>query len=395
MKGSQIMTYKSDVIDKHIDHIIDFRRTLHKNPELSFKEFETTKRILEGLEDTKIKFYDLSRETGLIGMLEKDPSYDYIAVRGDIDALPIEEQTDLDFKSQNEGIMHACGHDIHASIIYGFAKIIDELYDHLKYNIVFIFQPAEEVMGGAKFIREELERLEIPVDKVMMYHTWPTLNEGLIGYRKEDMMAGSTSFNAEIRVKGGHAAHPSKTPDPIYLASNVIQFIQSIVSRFNNPTTPLVVTVGKIHAGDRNNVIPSKLEFGGTIRSFSVESIDLAKKMIEEYLMSVTELAGAEAEINFRGYCPPVVNNPELVSEFINAGGEGDSKFHELKEPSMGSEDFAFLMEKYVGAAFRIGTRIEGVEESGLSLHSPEIIFSEKSLRTGIEALVDFATQDD
>lgn len=386
------MSVKEEAIDNHLEHIINFRRRMHKNPELSFKEFETTKLIENGLEDTKINFYELSKDVGLIGMLEKDLSYDYVAVRADIDALPIHEETNLDFKSEVDGKMHACGHDIHTSILYGFAKVVNDLYEDLKYNIVFIFQPAEETLGGAKYIKEELKRLEVPVNKIVMYHTWPTLNEGLIGYRDEQFCAGTQSFNAKLKVKGGHAAHPHKSADPIYLASNIIQFIQGIVSRFNNPATPLVITIGQIHAGERNNVIPSECHFGGTIRSFSEESIELAKKMIENYSNELTEMSDAKFEIKYSTYCPPLINTPDVVEEFISAG-EDKAVYHELKEPSMGSEDFAFFVQDYVGAAFRIGTRIPDVPESGYSLHSPEIVFSEKSIKTGIKALVDFVTK--
>src|SRR5699024_3042500 len=221
------MTVKDEAVDNHIEHIINFRRRLHRKPELSFEEYQTTnlidnglgdtrikfrmrlhrepersfeefqkKNIIEnGLGDTKIKFHEHSEKTGLIGVMEKDPGLDYIGVRADMDALPVTEMTELDFKSEKDGVMHACGHDIHTSIVYGFANVINEMYDDLKYNLVFIFQPAEEVLGGAKYIKSELERLEIPVDKIVMFHTWPTLKEGLIGYREEDMMAGSTSFD--------------------------------------------------------------------------------------------------------------------------------------------------------------------------------------------------------
>jgi len=386
------MSVKEEVIDKHLDHIVNFRRRLHKKPELSFKEFEMTDMIVNGLEDTKIKFYELSEDTGAIGVLEKDPDYEYVGVRADIDALPIEEETDLEFKSEIDGRMHACGHDIHSSILYGFAKVIDELYDDLKYNIVFIFQPAEEILKGAKYIKEELKRLEVPVDKIVMYHTWPNLNEGLVGYRDEQFCAGAQSFNVKLKAKGGHAAHPHKTADPVYLAADIIHFIQAIVSRYNNPATPLVITIGQIHAGERNNVIPDVCTFGGTMRSFSEESIRDAREIMEKYIKEVTAMVGADYEIEFKNYCPPLINTPEVVEEFVNAG-EDESVYHKLKEPSMGSEDFSFYLDEYVGAAFRIGTRMEDVEESSYSLHSPEIVFSEKSIKTGIKALVDFTTR--
>lgn len=381
----------NSILDNNLEDIVQFRRYLHENPELSFKEFSTTKTIKEKLSNTPFKFYELSEETGLIGHLEKDPSLMTIAIRADIDALPIVESTGLPYTSKNEGVMHACGHDIHTSILYGYCKIISKLYDQIKSNLVVIFQPAEEIMSGAQYIKEELRKHQIKIDEIVAYHTWPFLEEGKVGYRKGDMMAGAMSFHVEIKASGGHAAHPHTTADPVFLSTNMINFFQSIISRYNNPVKPLVITVGSIHGGNKANVISSSCEFSGTMRSFSKDSLDKARKLIENYVANISEMSGATCEITFDNYCPPVINNHEIVEEFINASPS--DLMAELHEPSMGSEDFAFYLEDYKGALFRVGTRIENEDKSKLGLHNPSIIFSEKAIEAGIKALINFTTK--
>lgn len=380
-----------DLLNKNIEDIIQFRRDMHTNPELSFKEYETTNKILKDLEETAFKLFNLSQNTGVIGYLERDKNYKTIAIRADIDALPIHENTGLNYSSKVDGVMHACGHDIHTSILYGYCKIISNLVDELKYNIVVIFQPAEETMEGAQYIRDELKNLGITIDEIIAYHTWPFLEEGKVGYRKGDMMAGAMNFHIEIKASGGHAAHPHTTADPIFLSSDIIGFIQSIVSRYNNPVNPLVITVGAIKGGEKTNVISDSCKFSGTIRSFSKTSLETAKTLIKQYVENVTELSKAECIISFDNYCPPVINNHQTVEKFINANPP--ELVEELLQPSMGSEDFAFYLEDVKGALFRVGTFIDGEEKSKLGLHNSRIIFSEKAISAGIEALVNYTTK--
>ncbi|KIH70661.1 M20 metallopeptidase family protein [Salinicoccus roseus] len=379
------------LIEDEIDGIVEFRREMHKTPELSFKEFLTTEKLKNELGQDIIKFHELSEKTGLIGIIKKDSSYKTIAIRADIDALPITENTGLNFSSENEGIMHACGHDIHTSILYGYCKIIAKLYDDLKYNVVVIFQPAEETMQGAKYILKELERLNIQLDEIVTYHTWPYLSEGKVGFRKGDMMAGAMNFHINIKASGGHAAHPHTTADPIFLSSDIIGFVQSIVSRYNNPVNPLVITVGTIQGGEKTNVISDSCKFSGTIRSFSKESLELAERLITEYIKNITEMSDAECTIDFDNYCPPVINNYETVDNFVKSNSE--ELMEELLQPSMGSEDFAFYLEDIQGALFRVGTQIASEDKSRLPLHNSKIIFSEKAIAAGIEGMLNFTTK--
>lgn len=380
-----------DILNENMNDIIEFRRHMHEHPELSFEEFETTKNIAKGLEDTAFQFHNLKEKTGLIGYIEKDKSLKTLAIRADIDALPIHENTGLDYSSKYDGIMHACGHDIHTSILYGYCKVVSELKENLNYNIVVIFQPAEEIMKGAQYILEELKSFDIKIDEIIAYHTWPFLEEGKVGYRTGDMMAGAMSFDVEIKASGGHAAHPHTTADPVFLSADIISFIQSIVSRYNNPVNPLVITVGAINGGTKSNVISDSCKFSGTIRSFSKDSLNRATKLIEEYIKNITNMSGAECVVEFFNYCPPVINNQETVNDFVNSNPPG--LVEELEKPSMGSEDFAFYLEEIDGALFRVGTYIEGEEKSELGLHNSRIIFSEKAITAGIQALVNYTTK--
>lgn len=379
------------VIHNEINDIIQFRRDMHKNPELSFQEFDTTKKLKRALTNSVIDLHELSENTGLVGIIEKNPEYKTLAIRADIDALPIQESTGLEYTSKTDGVMHACGHDIHTSILYGYCKIISELYNELKYNIVIIFQPAEETMQGAKYILQELHHLDIEIDEIIAYHTWPYLKEGKVGYRKGDMMAGAMNFHVDIKASGGHAAHPHTTADPIFLSSDIIGFIQSIVSRYNNPVNPLVITVGTINGGEKTNVISDICKFSGTIRSFSKESLALAEKLIKQYVENMTEMSGAQCSITFDNHCPPVINEFNTVEEFIKSNPE--ELLEELSQPSMGSEDFAFYLENIEGALFRVGTNTEEDTRSQLSLHNSRIVFSEKSISAGIEALLNYTTK--
>lgn len=378
-------------IEGEIDGIVDFRREIHENPELSFKEFLTTEKLKHQLENEIIKFHELSEEVGLIGVISKDKNCKTLAIRADIDALPITENTAFDFASKNEGVMHACGHDIHTSILYGYCKIISKLYDELKYNVVIIFQPAEETMQGAKYILKELDRLNIQIDEIVTYHTWPYLSEGKIGFRKGDMMAGAMDFHIDIKAIGGHAAHPHTTADPIFLSSDIIGFIQSIVSRYNNPVNPLVITVGAIQGGKKTNVISDSCKFSGTIRCFSKDSLNLSERLITEYIENITKMSDAECSISFENYCPPVINNFDTVDSFI--GSNSEDLMEELLQPSMGSEDFAFYLENVKGALFRVGTQIPKEEKSRLPLHNSKIIFSEKAIAVGIEGMLNYTTK--
>lgn len=375
--------------DKSLNEFKQFRRYLHENPELSFKEFNTTSLLKERLSKTNFEILDIDSEVGIIAHLFKDQSFKTVAIRADIDALPIQEMTDLEFKSKKDGLMHACGHDIHTIILLGFCEEINKLYKNLKINLVVIFQPAEEIMGGAKLILKELKRNNIKLDEIICYHTWPFIESGTIGYRSNEMMAGAMEFNVEIKASGGHAAHPHTTADPIFLSSNIINYFQGIVSRLNNPVKPLVITVGKISGGTKSNVISSNAEFSGTIRSFSKEMFDNVKEYMEQYISQLCKIYDADYEIEFGSFCPPVNNDRNTVSRFTKSNKH--LNLIELDDPSMGSEDFAFYLEKIPGALFRIGTHDQELSGSNLSLHNPGITFSEDSIETGIIGLLNYA----
>lgn len=380
------------LVEQFLPEVLDLRRTMHENPELSFKEFQTTDLIYETLKHTDIQLQKCTGGTGVIGLLEGGKKGKVLALRADIDALPIVEKTGLAFASKKEGIMHACGHDIHTSVLLGAALILNELKDELAGTIKFIFQPAEEVMGGAEFMIREGALHEPAVDHIVCLHTWPFMDAGKVGIRSGAMMASANQFELKVLGSGGHAAHPHKSVDPIPVAAKIIDALQQIVSRQVSPVDSAVVTIGQIHGGTADNIIANEVKISGTVRTLHKEMRDFIENRIGKISHSIAEAFGAEVVYTFHDGTPPVINDADLVTRFAEAITEqmGEETIEELEEPSLGGEDFAFYLEHVDGMLFRLGTANDD-ENSRKGLHNPQIIFDERSIPTGIEAMTSFA----
>src|SRR5699024_3157028 len=283
--SKKIIKYTQEIEEE----ILKIRRYLHENPELSQKEFHTTDFIYDKLKDTNIKLEICSGGTGLIGILEGYEEGPTLGIRGDIDALPIMEETNLDFASKEPGIMHACGHDIHTSVLLGTAIILNKLRDSFKGTIKFIFQPAEETMQGAKLMIEEGVLDNPKLDNIVCLHTWPLTDAGKISVRHGPIMAATNTFEIEVSGTGSPAAHPHKSIDPIPVASQNVTGLQQIVSRELSPLEPAVVTIGQIHGGTANNVIANNVTISGTIRTLNSETSDFIKISIEEISQRIAE----------------------------------------------------------------------------------------------------------
>lgn len=382
------------LVEKFLPEITNLRRLIHENPELSFKEFETTDLIYKTLEHTHIQLQKCSGGTGVIGLLEGGKPGKVLALRADIDALPIVEKTGLSFTSNKEGIMHACGHDIHTSVLLGAALILNDLKDELTGTIKFIFQPAEEVMGGAEFMITEGVLNQPEVDHIVCLHTWPFTDAGKVGIRSGAMMASANQFEIKVIGSGGHAAHPHKSVDPIPVAAKIVDALQQIVSRQVSPVESAVVTIGQIHGGTADNIIANEVHISGTVRTLHKDMRNFIENKIGKISRSIAEAFGAEVKFIFHEGTPPVINNASLVKLFSEAITDqmGDAVIEELKEPSLGGEDFAFYLEHVDGMLFRLGTGNDD-ENSRKGLHNPQIIFDERSLPTGMEAITAFATR--
>ncbi|WP_244535679.1 M20 metallopeptidase family protein [Lentibacillus halodurans] len=377
------------------EEIIKIRRYLHKNPELSMDEYNTTNLVMDTLKHTNIELSKLKDDIGVVGVLRGKGGGPTLGLRGDMDALPIKEETGLDFASNIDGVMHACGHDLHTTILLGTALVLDRMRDQLNGNIKFIFQPGEEVMKGANYvIGQGVLDADPKVDKIVCLHTWPLLESGKIGVRKGPIMAATDTFDVRVNGSGGHAAHPHKSIDPIPIAGQIISGLQSIISRRTSPMDSAAVTLGQIHGGKADNIIANDVTLSGTVRSLVPEVRNNIKQAITEISENIAKAHHTQAEVTFYPGSPPVINDERLVDTMANAVKKelGDDKLVYLPEPSLGGEDFSFYLEHVEGMLFRIGTK-NNQEQSMRSLHNPGIIFDEKAIPAGIKAMSSFAVE--
>ncbi len=339
-------------------HIVNWRRTVHRYPEIGMDTPRTSAFIQGTLRSMGIEV-STAAGYGVVGTL-KGSGKGTIALRADIDALSITEETGLPYASEVPGVMHACGHDAHVAIVLGAAKILSHFKGHLKGNVKFIFQPGEESSGGAQpMINDGV--LENPrVDAIIGGHVgmlWP-VESGQFGFKPGPLMAAVDSFVATIRGKGGHGAKPNQCIDPVVIASQVVLSLQTIVSREINPTLPAVITVGKIEAGTRHNVIPQECVMHGTVRYFDKTLGDFIPKRIEEIITGVARAMRGDAVVNYRHGYRPLINDPDMT-QFVKKAAVsvvGPENVADVHEPTMAAEDMSYYLEKVPGTFVAIGT---------------------------------------
>lgn len=373
-----------DIIDKNKDDFIKIREYLHEYPELSNQEFKTTEFITNKLTSWGYEIEDTNLETGVIAKLCKENNKEFIAIRSDIDALPIKEKTGLSYCSKIENVSHSCGHDIHMSTLLLVAKILSELKDELNINVLFIFQPAEESLGGSDRIVDTGIFEKYDIKQIIGAHSWPFLESGKIGLLKKEFMASSDLFEIKILAKGGHGAHPEDCIDPVVIAANIILTLQTIISRSIAPLDSGVITIGKIEGGNAPNVIADEIVLSGTIRSVNNEIRSKIKNEIKNISENVSIAMGARAEVNFIDGVAALVNTPKVVERIEESAKNiiGEENVVYLAKPSMGSEDFSRYLEIVPGAMFRIGTANDD-ENSRLGLHNSKNIFDTNAIFAG------------
>lgn len=343
------------------DWLVEIRRTIHMHPELGFEEVETSKLVSEWLGKFGLQVTKGWATTGVVGLLKGKEPGKTVAIRADMDALPMDEANQVPYASKIKGKMHACGHDAHVTILLGVAKLFSSNPDLLKKgNIKWLFQPAEEGGGGGRVMAEE-GVLENPnVDAVFGAHVYPLLPVGKVGYYEREGLAAADRFTIKIIGKGGHAATPHLTKDPVLAAGHVITQVHSIVSRSVNPLESGVITIGRVHGGTAFNIIPDEVEFWGTVRSLSPQVRELLKTRIEEVVRGVVHSFGMDYEYNFMYGYPVLINDTEMSRLVARACAKGIGKENvEALKPSMGGEDFAYFLEKVPGSFFRLGIRNE------------------------------------
>lgn len=363
--------------------IVELRRSLHQHPEIAHREFQTHKILLEHLEKLNLDIRAPVAGTGIVADIKGGKKGKTVAIRADIDALPIREENDVPYKSLNDGYMHACGHDAHMSMVFGAALVLSEMREKLRGNVRLIFQPAEEegTIGGAKPMIEE-GALD-GVDYILGMHVWPELPEGKVGYRAGPFFAAADTFYLQITGKGGHGAKPDMTVDPVVVSARVIDALQTISSREIDPLEPVVVTVGSIHGGTAHNIIPDSVDMKGTVRTMNPVTRDGMEERMNRIIGGVTGAFNAKFTLNYiYGY--PVLVNDERVTEIMKntlAGLLGKENVVEAKQ-TMGGEDFAYYLQKVPGTFMLLGVYNEKLGYVN-SVHTSRFNLNEKILPVG------------
>lgn len=370
---------------KYAAEFVAVRRHLHANPELSYKEFNTSLFLQDKLTAMGIPF-EIKATTGIVAMIKgKNPEGRVIALRGDMDALPIEEENDVPYKSLNNGVMHACGHDVHTSILLGAAKILNEVKDSFEGTVKLIFQPGEERNpGGASYMIKEGSLDNPRPQGIIALHVHPGLNVGKVSFRKGRVMASADEIYITIRSKGGHAAAPHLTADTILIASQLIVSLQQIISRNCNPLSPSVLSICSIQGGHTTNVIPSEVKLMGTFRAMDEAWRFKAHELIAKQAIGLVESMGAEIDLKIDVGYPTVDNDPVFTETAwqqakIYLGNENV----EETEIRMGAEDFGYYTQVIPGCFYRLGVRNEA---KGIihNVHTPKFDIDERAIETGI-----------
>lgn len=363
--------------------LIEIRRHIHSHPELSGQEYQTAAYVAGVLSSSGLHVQELVGKTGVVAELDGSGEDDrLLAIRTDMDALPIQERTGLEFASRQPGIMHACGHDVHTTIGLGTAMILAQLGQPLPGKVRFLFQPAEETaLGSSWMIKDNVMQ---DVSSIFSVHVFPTIPGGSIGIRYGALTAAADDLELIIMGESGHGARPHEAIDAIWIASQVITTLQQAISRTQNPLRPIVLTIGQISGGRAPNVIADQVRLLGTVRSLHPETSAMLPDWIENIVSSVCQTYGARYEMNYRRGVPSVQNDPALTQIVETAAQEawGGDRVQLLMEPSLGAEDFSLYLEHAPGTMFRLGVAFD--DRPNYPLHHPQFHVEESCIVTGV-----------
>ena len=367
------------------DEIYAIRRHFHRYPELSFKEFNTAETISQHLDKFGIAHKKGVGKTGIVGEINFGPG-PTIALRADMDALPIQEENNLDYKSLNDGVMHACGHDGHMAILLGAANALSKNSKLKKGTVRFIFQPAEEGLGGAKYMIEDgcLDK----VDEIYGLHLWNYQLYGEVGIKDGPVMASADLFDIEVSGKGGHGATPQGTVDAIVVASNLVTMLQTIVSRNTNPLESTVLSIGKIKGGHNFNIISDKVHMSGTTRAYTEENRTMIKQRMKEVIEGVSKSFGADIKLNYKDGYPPTVNHSSQVEKVLEAASSVVASGAKNPYLSMGGEDFSYYLQNKPGCFFFVGSAPNENEILSTPHHCSHFNIDERALLIGASVYV-------
>jgi carboxypeptidase Ss1 len=375
--------------------IIETRREIHQNPELAYKEKATAKLVADRLKTLGLGVKTGIGGTGVMAVLQGPRSGRVVALRADMDALPIEELADIDFKSQVKGVMHACGHDTHVAMLLGAAGLLVNRKDDLAGTVKFLFQPAEENggRGGAKPMIQAGVMDNPKVDYVFGLHIDNDLNSGTLGFRGGPIMASPDTFEIKVIGRGGHGAYPHETVDPVYVAAQVIIALQGVSGRMIDPVQPFVITIGSIHSGTKENIIPDQAILQGTLRTLDEKTRKLAKAKIAQVARGVAKAFGAKAEVDFEKDAYPVtVNDAHVTEQAMKIIKKIPRTKVRVREPIMGGEDFSRFLHEAPGTFYFLGTHnpAKGCVHPN---HSPRFKVDEDVLKLGAASLAMLAEE--
>ncbi|BDX37388.1 amidohydrolase [Tenuifilaceae bacterium CYCD] len=375
------------LVQNHLQGVINCYRHIHQNPELSFNEVNTSNYLKEILLKEGINIIPIEGRYSFIAVIEGNESGKTIGLRAELDALPVNEETTLDLRSQNHGIMHACGHDIHMASLIGVGLILNELKAYIKGTVLLIFESGEEQLpGGAKAIMESSEFKRLNPDCIIGMHVLPELNTGEIGVCSGRYMASGDEVYLTVKGKGGHAALPHTLVDPIVISSNILLNLQTIVSRNAPALIPTVLSFGRVEAMGATNVIPNEVKIAGTFRTMDESWRTKAHSLIVANAKGIAQSMGGDCTVEIRNGYPSVYNNPELTNKARTLAVEliGESKVIGL-EPRMTTDDFAYFSQVVPSVFLRLGVGFDNAEKT--QLHSPNFVANEKSLFTATSLL--------
>nr|WP_199299804.1 MULTISPECIES: M20 family metallopeptidase [unclassified Coleofasciculus] len=366
--------------------MIEIRRHIHAHPELSGQEYQTAAYVAGVLSSCGLHVQEAVGKTGVVGEL-KGQGIDerLLAIRTDMDALPIVERTSLDYASRLPGIMHACGHDVHTTVGLGTAMILSQLGEALPGDVRFLFQPAEEIAQGAGWM--VADGVMQNVSAIMSVHVFPSISAGSVGIRYGALTAAADDLEIIIKGESGHGARPHEAVDAIWIAAQAIASLQQAISRTQNPLRPVVLTIGKIEGGRAPNVIADHVRLLGTVRSLHPETHATLPQWIEQIVCNICKTYGATCEVNYRRGVPSVQNDSALTQLVETAAKEawGSDRVQILLEPSLGAEDFSMYLEHAPGTMFRLGVGYP--DRKNYPLHHPQFEVDESAIITGVVTL--------
>ena len=369
--------------------VIATRRQIHRRPELGFEEVETSRLVAERLRKLGYDVHTNIAETGVVGVMRGSAPGRTIMLRADMDALPINEENSLEFRSSVAERMHACGHDGHVAILLGAAALIADRKEDVAGTVCLLFQPAEEGRGGAERMVKEGVIERFGIERAYGLHLWSNKPVGTLGFREGAFCASGDMIDVTIRARGGHGAMPHQTPDPIVTAANFITTVQQVVSRAVDPMEPAVVTLGSIHGGSAPNVIPSVVQMSGTVRAFSNDVREAMPQSIERVLKGCCQISGAESDFTYHWRFPVTENDPEQTRYARSVATTlGEDRVIDI-DPLTGSEDFSFFAQRVPACFFALGS--QGGPSTSNAHHSSTFDIDERALEVGVQMMTALA----